>query len=131
MTTLKAVPVDGTRQVEDMTTREIVQLMVNIQRLRWDKIEELKELSEKYREAKKTAVVARAQAFLAHVGPQEERTQASKLTAADAEFVLDAAKAALDACKESMSLLKDDWDTCRSINANERAEKSAVEGFGS
>ena len=132
MTTLKAIiPPEGDRQVEDMDTREIVQIMVRIQRMRRAKVQELRELSGIYGEAKRTAVTTRAKAFLAHVGPQEERMQVAKLAAADAEFALDAAKSALDACKESMSLLKDDWDTCRSINANERAQKNALEGFGS
>ena len=131
MTTLNALTIDGDRQVEDLDIREIVQVMVRIQRMRWAKITELRELSEKYREAKKAAVVSRARAFLAHQGPQDERTQVSKLESADDEFNLDAAKAALDACKEAMSLLKDDWDTCRSINANGRAVKNALEGIGS
>lgn len=130
MTALRIVPLDGVRNVEDMSTDQIVQVMLNIQRLRRDKVDEAADLSTKYREAKKTAVVTKAQAFLAHSGPQEERNQVAKLAAADAEFALDAAKAALDACKESMSLLKDDWDTCRSINANERAQKNALEGYG-
>ena len=131
MTKLRAVQLDDGRQVEDLGTREIVQLMIRIQRMRWAKIEEIEKLSDTYREAKRTAVTARARAFLDHQGPQEERTQVAKLAAADAEFALDAAKSALDACKESMGLLKDDWDTCRSINANERAEKNALEGYGS
>lgn len=131
MTTLKVAPLDGVRNVEDMSTQQIVQVMLNIQRMRRDKIDDLAELSEAYREAKKAAVTAKARAFLDHQGPQEERMQAAKLAAADAEFEMDAAKSALDACKEAMSLLKDDWDTCRSINANERAQKSAIEGYGS
>ena len=37
----------------------------------------------------------------------------------------------LEAAREYLGLLKDDWDTCRSINANMRADKSAIEGYGS
>lgn len=132
MTGLKTPELDDGRQIEDLTAREIVQLMVNIQRMRWAKVTELGQLAEKYREAKRTAVVTRAEAFLNHTGrPQQERDQFAKRAAADAEFALDAAKAALDACKEAMSLLKDDWDTCRSLNANERATRNALEGYGS
>lgn len=131
MTELKTPGLDEGRQIEDMSTQDIVRLMVKIQRMRWAKVKELETLSGTHREAKRKAVVTRAQAFLAHSGPQQERDQASRLAAADDEFNADAAKAALDACKESMSLLKDDWDTCRSINANERAVKNALEGIGS
>jgi hypothetical protein len=131
VTGLKTPELEDDRQLEDMSTRELVQLMAKIQRMRWARFKALKELSADYREAKRNAVVTRAKAFLGHSGPQQERDQASRLAAADAEFAADAAKAALEACKEAMSLLKDDWDTCRSVNANERAVKNAVEGFGS
>ena len=65
-----------------------------------------------------------------HDGPQEERTQTAKLAAAGAVFKADVAKGKLDACKTAMEILKDDWDTCRSIGANERAERNAIEGIG-
>ena len=31
----------------------------------------------------------------------------------------------------ALRLLKDDWDTCRSIGATQRAERNAIEGWGS
>ena len=40
-------------------------------------------------------------------------------------------RAELEAAREVLKLLKDDWDTCRSIGANVRAVRSATEGFGS
>ena len=42
----------------------------------------------------------------------------------------EALKAELEAAREYLKLLKDDWDTCRSINTNQRAERSATEGYG-
>lgn len=145
MTTLESAPLedvlsdvlDGVvvikngAQLEDLTTRQLAIVMVRIQRMRHDKITEVKELAEAAAEAKADAVKAHARAFLAHDGQPTERTQVAKLAAAEAEFKADVAKAALDACKAAMDLLKDDWDTARSINANERAEKSAIEGWGS
>ena len=55
----------------------------------------------------------------------------AKLAAADAVFMADVEKGKLDACKAAMDILKDDWDTCRSIGANERAQRNATEGYGS
>ena len=79
----------------------------------------------------KIATIVRAEEFLNADGPQQQRDQVSKLAAAEAVFTADALKAELDAAKEPLSLLKDDWDTCRSIGATQRAEKNAIEGYGS
>ncbi len=139
MTTLEAVSIEqiltpgqvvSGRQVEDLSTREIARVMVVIQGLRRDKIEELKKLSVRVADAVETATKIRAREFLSTEGTQDYRTQASKLAAAGAVFKAEALKAEQEACRESLKLLKDDWDTCRSINANERAEKNAIEGYG-
>lgn len=131
MTRLESVPIEDDKDLEDLTTREIAQLMVRIQRMRRAKVTELKQLTIKLAEAKKNATEVHARAFLSHDGPQEERTQTAKLAAAGAVFAAEAKKAEVDACKASMDVLKDDWDTCRSIGANERAERNAIEGYGS
>ena len=140
MTTLEAVAIErilspgqqaAGRQAEDLTAQEIARVMVAIQRMRRDKIEEIKDLAVQVAEAVKIATVVRADEFLNTDGPQQQRDQASRLAAAAAVFTADALKAELDAARESLRLLKDDWDTCRSIGATQRAEKSAIEGYGS
>ncbi len=130
MTTLESIPLEGGKELEDLGTREIARVMVRIQRLRRAKVRDLENFTVALGKAKKDAATVHAKAFLAHEGPQEERTQTAKLAAADAVFAADVAKARLDACKEAMSVLKDDWDTCRSIGANERAQQNAIEGIG-
>ncbi len=141
MTTLEAVsierilapgqPMPG-RQVEDLGPSEIARVMVAIQRMRREKIEDIKDLAVAVGEAVKTATETRAREFLRQEGkPQEQRTQAGKLAAAEAVFAADVLRAQLEAAREYLKLLKDDWDTCRSINANERATRNAIEGYGS
>lgn len=139
MTTLEAVAIErilspgqqaAGRQAEDLTAQEIARVMVAIQRMRRDKIEEIRGLSVQVAEAVKLATIVRADTFLNAEGPQQQRDQASRLEAASLVFAADALKAELDAAKESLRLLKDDWDTCRSIGATQRAERSAIEGYG-
>jgi len=139
MTTLEAVSIDrilapvqhSGRQVEDLGPREIARVMVAIQRMRRDKIDELRELAIRAADAVKTATEIRAREFLCCEGPQQQRDQASRLAAAEAVFQADALKAEMEACRESLKLLKDDWDTCRSVGATQRAERNAIEGIGS
>jgi hypothetical protein len=130
MTGLESVPLDGGRELEDMGTREIARIMVRVQRLRRAKVEELERLAISTAKAKADATMVHARAFLSHEGPQEERTQTAKLAAADAVFAADVEKGKLKACEAAMDILKDDWDTCRSIGANERAQQNAAEGIG-
>ena len=139
MTTLEAVAIDrilapgqrSGRQIEDLGPRELAQVMVAIQRMRRDKIDDIERLSKDVADAVKVATVVRAEEFMNTTGPQQLRDQASRLAAAGAVFAADALKAELDAAKEILRLLKDDWDTCRSIGATQRAEKNAIEGYGS
>ena len=140
MTTLEAVSIDRIlspesrvpgRQAEDLDAREIARVMVAIQRMRRDKIEEIKKLQTDVADAVRIATIVRAQEFMTAEGPQQQRDQASRLAAAGLVYAADALKAELDAAKESLRLLKDDWDTCRSIGATQRAERNAIEGYGS
>jgi hypothetical protein len=132
MTRLQAVPLEGGRALEDLGPREIARVMVKVQSMRREKVEDFKSLTVALARAKKDATVEHARAFLGLEGrPQEERTQTAKLAAVDAVFAMDVAKGDLKACEVSMDILKDDWDTCRSIGANERAQRNAAEGFGS
>jgi hypothetical protein len=119
------------RHLEDLGHHEIARVMVAIQRMRRDKIEDIKRLQVGVAEAVKVATVVRAEEFMSAKGPQQQRDQASRLAAARAVFAADALKAELDAAKEYLRLLKDDWDTCRSIGATQRAERNAIEGYGS
>jgi len=144
MTTLEAVPLeevlrdvlDGVKfedvpHLEDLTPQHMALVMLRVQQMRRAKIKEIEGLSEKVAEAVALATKTRARTFLDTPGTQDYRTQASKLAAADDVFAAEVLKATLEAARESLKLLKDDWDTCRSINTNQRAEKSATEGFGS
>ncbi len=143
MTTLESVPLeevlrdvlDGVKivdvpQLEDLTTEHMALVMIRVQRMRRDKIEDIKGLSDKVAAAVSKATKTRARTFLRTEGTQDYRTQASKLAAADDVFDAEALKAQLEAAREYLKLLKDDWDTCRSINTNQRAQKNAIEGYG-
>ena len=143
MTTLESVPLeevlrdvlDGVKivdslQLEDLTPQHMALVMIRVQQMRWAKVSEIKGLSGQVAEAVKAATKTRARTFLSTEGTQDYRTQASKLAAADAVFDADALKATLEAAREVLGLLKDDWDTCRSINTNIRSERSATEGYG-
>jgi hypothetical protein len=131
MTRLESFPLEGGKRLEDLGTREIARVMVKVQGMRRAKVADLEDLTVSLARAVKDATVAHAQAFLRHEGPQEERTQTAKLAAADAVFQADVERGKLSACKAAMDVLKDDWDTCRSIGANERALANAIEGIGS
>jgi hypothetical protein len=119
------------RQVEDLGPQEIARVMVAIQRMRREKIEEIRKLSIDVAEATKVATIVRAEEFLSAEGPQQQRDQASRLAAAPSVFAAEALAAELNAAKETLRLLKDDWDTCRSVGATQRAERNAIEGYGS
>ena len=143
MTTLEAVPleevlrdvlngvkIEGVPQLEDLTPEHMALVLIRVQQMRRAKIEDIKDLSEKVAEAVKKATKTRARKFLATEGPQDYRTQASKLAAADEVFDAEALKAQLEAAREYLKLLEDDWDTSRSINTNQLAQRSATEGYG-
>jgi hypothetical protein len=143
VTTLEAVPLeevlrdalDGVKimdvpQLEDLTPEHMALVMLRVQQMRRAQIKRIERLSEDVAKAVKNATEIRANKFLSTPGPQQLRDQASRLAAADAVFQADALKATLGAARESLGLLEDDWDTCRSINANSRAKKNALEGMG-
>jgi hypothetical protein len=144
MTTLEAAPLeevlrdvlDGVKfenvpHLEDLTPQHMALVMLRVQQMRRAKIKEIGGLAEDVAEAVKDATKIRAREFLDCKGPQQQRDQASRLAAAEAVFKAEALKAVLEAARRSLELLKDDWDTVRSINANSRAVRSATEGFGS
>jgi uncharacterized protein (DUF2141 family) len=144
MSTLEAVPLetilrdvldgiqilDGGLQIEQLSSPQIALVLVRVQRMRHAKVQELEDLTVALGEAKKEATTVHAKAFLEAEGQPTERTQVAKRAAAEAEFQVDAAKAALDACKAAMKVLEDDWDSCRTIAADQRAKRNAFEGIG-
>ena len=143
MTTLEAVPLeevlrdvlDGVKiadvpQLEDLTPEHMALVMLRVQQMRRAKIKEIEGLSKQVAGKVKDATKLRARTFLDTPGTQDYRTQASKLAAAEAVFNAEALKATLEAARESLGLLEDDWDTCRSINSNQRAKRNALEGMG-
>ena len=143
MTTLESVPLeevlrdvlDGVKimdvpQLEDLTPEHMSLVMLRVQQMRRAKIKAIEDLAKQVAGAVKHATEVRARKFLATEGTQDYRTQASKLAAAEAVFNAEALKATLEAARESLGLLEDDWDTCRSINSNQRAKRNALEGMG-
>ena len=143
MTTLEAVPLeevlrdvlDGVKfenvpHLEDLTPQHMALVMLRVQQMRRAKIKEIGGLAESVAFAVKDATEIRAREFLRCEGPQQQRDQSSRLAAAEAVFKAEALKAVLEAARKSLELLKDDWDTCRSINSNQRATANASEGFG-
>ena len=144
MTTLESVPLeevlrdvlDGVKienvpQLEDLTPELMSRVMLRVQQFRRAKIKEIEGLSKQVAAAVKKATKTHARKFLDTEGkPQDYRTQAAKLEAADDVFAADALKATLEAARKSLGLLEDDWDTARSINANSRAKKNSLEGIG-
>ena len=131
MTDLEGVPLPDGKELEDLDPRDIIRVMVRVNRLRRATLEELKRRTAELGEAKKRAVLDEAAAFLASSGPVDQRKQVGKKAGAEAVRLVEVAKGELEACRERLGILKDDWDTCRSANSNERAERSATDGFGS
>jgi hypothetical protein len=143
MTALKSVPleellqdvlngvsiVDGLR-LEDIQPQQIALVMIRVQAMRRAKVDELRQLTEAMGAAKKNATLAHTAAYLAYPGTPSERTQAGKQAAAEAEFAVDVAEGEVKACMKALEILQDDWDTCRSIGANQRAQRNAAEGYG-
>jgi hypothetical protein len=143
VTTLEGVPlekvlsevlngekVEDVPQLEDLTPEHMALVMIRVQQMRRAKIKDIEDLATRVAKAVKNATEVRARKFLQTEGAQDYRTQASKLAAADAVFQAEALKATLEAARESLGLLEDDWDTCRSINANSRAKQNSLEGIG-
>lgn len=124
-------PLDKYGPLESVSPQHAAAVMVRIQRLRHDQVEEVKKLTIEAARKKADAVKVKARAQLTSDGTVEDRKAKANLDSAEAFFEADCAAAVADAAERVMWVLKDDWDTCRSIGANERAEKSAIEGFGS
>jgi hypothetical protein len=131
VTQMEGVALPDGKALEDLQPKEIIRVMVRINQLRRAKVADLEQLTAELGQARKNALLAQAAAFIDHSGPAAERAQVGKKAGAEAERLVEVAKGKLEACRERLRILKDDWDTCRSANSNERADRNATEGFGS
>lgn len=125
-------PLDEPRSPGEVySPREAADVMVRIQRIRRHTIDELVRLGTEAAAKRRDAVKAKArQQLTSRQSTVEDRKADAVLTSADAAYEAEVADVLVDACKKSLFLLGDDWETARSIGANERAEQNAT-GFGS
>lgn len=119
-------------ETTEITPQQAAQVMVRIQRIRRDAIADFIQLGKDAARKKADAVKLKARTQLeASERTVEDRKARAALASADAFYEAEVAEVLVEASQKSMFVLKDDWDTCRSIGANERAQKNAVEGYGS
>ena len=123
-------PLDRYGPLEDIDPRRAAMIMVRVQRLRRDQAKEVLRLRKDAARLTAIAEKAKARGQLSAEGTVEDRKAQGRLASADAFFDVACAEAVADAALTELYLLKDDWETCRSIGANERAEKNAIEGVG-
>lgn len=123
-------PLDRHGPLEDIDPRRAAMIMVRVQRLRRDQAKEVLRLRREAARLTAIAEKAKARGQLEAEGTVEDRKARGRLASADAFFDVACAEAVADAALTELYLLKDDWETCRSIGANERAEKNAIEGIG-
>lgn len=123
-------PLDRYGPLTEVDPREAAKVMVRVQRLRRDQAKEVLRLRKEAARLTAIAEKTKARAQLEAQGTVEDRKATGRLVSADAFFEVACAEAVADAALTELYLLKDDWETCRSIGANERAEKNATEGIG-
>jgi hypothetical protein len=123
-------PLDRYGPLENVSPKEAAMVMVRVQRMRRDQVAELKRLRMEVARLSAVAEKAKARAQLEAEGTVEDRKAKGRLDSADAFFDVACAQAVAEAAYAELFILRDDWDTCRSIGANERAEKNAIEGIG-
>lgn len=123
----EAVIADGA--LEELSPREINRVMIRVQRLRHAKVTEIRNLMLARDKAEAAAVKAFAKAFLEAEGePMDLRRQVAEMAAADLKFAANAAGSLVAACRKSMDVLADDWETCRSAEVDVREEMKAFPG---
>ncbi len=108
------------------TPRQINRMMIRVQRRRHDKVIELRTLMAAKDQAEAAAARAYAEAFLGAAGSIEARKQTAVLAVADLEFDAKTAASLVLACKKSMDVLADDWETCRSAEVDLREEMKVL-----
>lgn len=123
-------PIRDERALENLTLDQLVQLMIRIQGIRRRRVRELRELRVALAAKIRDQEVAHAGAFLGADGAMDLRKQEAVLAAAEAKFQTAVAEAEVESCRESIKILIDDWDTCRTASANKRSEM-AMSGMAS
>ena len=134
----KPAPLDDMAQYAEMhpladaTDRRAANVMIPVMRVRHKAVRDFIEPGVAAAEKKREAVKLKARTQLeAEEKTVEDRKARAALESADAFFDAECAEVVADAMGRELFLLKDDWDTARSVTATARAEKSATEGFGS
>jgi hypothetical protein len=113
----------------DITPNKAAGIIIHISRMIGDKVEEFEKLNEAAAQAKKTAEVCFAEAYLgAAPRPLEERRQIAMLAAADARFDADVADRLVKACSKALDKLHADMDSARTISATARDEMKSLGG---
>lgn len=123
-------PLDRYGPLDEVSPKQAAMVMVRVQRLRRDQALEVLRLRKEAARLTAVAEKAKARGQLEAAGTVEDRKATGRLVSADAFFEVACAEAVAEAALTELYLLKDDWETCRSIGANERAEKNAIEGIG-
>lgn len=125
-------PLDRYGPLENISAKQAAMIMVRLQRIRHDAVKEFVKTATEAARKKADAVILKARTQLeAKESTVEDRKARAVLESAEAFYLAECADVVVEGAEKSLYLLKDDWDTCRSITANERAEQSAVGGFGS
>ena len=128
---LDGVKIEGVPHLEDLTPEHMALVLIRVQQMRRAKIEDIEDLSDKVAKAVKKATKTRARKFLNNRGAR--RTTARRRRSSPPPTTCSTPKRSRPNWKRPgkyLKLLKDDWDTCRSINTNQRAQRSATEGYG-
>ena len=124
-------PLDKYGPLDEITPRQAAMVMVRVQRMRRDQVREVLRLRKEAARLRAVAEAAKARGPLESEGTVEDRKARGRLASAIPFFDVACAEAVAEAAYSELFLLKDDWETARSIGTNERAEKNATEGFGS
>jgi hypothetical protein len=122
-------PLDRYGPLDTVGPQQAAMVMVRVQRLRRDQVKEVLRLRKEVARLRAVAEKVKARAQLDAIGTVEDRKAIGRHDSADAFFDVACAEAVAEAAYSELFLLKDDWDTARSIGANERS--GTTEGFGS
>jgi hypothetical protein len=123
----EVVIADG--ELEELSPREINRVMIRVQRLRHEKVDELRDLMLARDQAIAAAAKEYARAFLEAEGePMDMRRQIAEQAAADLKYAASTSASLVSACQKSMDVLADDWRTCNSAEVDGREEMKAFGG---
>jgi thiaminase len=94
-------------------------------------IKVVSELNESYKAAKRAHDVAKAQAYVDHVGAQAEKKQVAELAVVTLRVEMDEAKVKLDYAQDLARTLHKELSALQSLNSNVREMYRSERGFGS